>query len=150
MGGYRLQCTEWKHVVPTVCGQHLAHGGGGPKHTRNNLSSCKFSSLVVLPFWEVCSWTGSALDYLWLSNTRGSNTTIPRTISTSVIIPASTPNWKGMPGRPSFGKETGVRLLIVPCFVNDKRTFVLTALLRWFSWAQIAPKELPGRPWRYG
>ena len=45
-------------------------------------------------------------------------------------------------------KETGVRLLIVPCFVNDKRTFVLTALLRWFSWAQIAPKELPGRPWR--
>ena len=39
--------------------------------------------------------------------------------------------------------KNGVRLLIVPCFVNDKRTFVLTALLQWFSWAQIAPKELP-------
>eukprot|EP00439_Symbiodinium_sp_Y106_P037894 s2725_g4.t1 len=41
--------------------------------------------------------------------------------------------------------EAGVRLLIVPCFVNDKRTFVLTALLQWFSWAQITPKELPDR-----
>ena len=41
--------------------------------------------------------------------------------------------------------EAGVRLLIVPCFVNDKRTFVLTALLQWFPWAQITPKELPDR-----
>ena len=43
-------------------------------------------------------------------------------------------------------KDAGVRLLIIPCFVNDKRTFVLTSLLQWFSWAQIAPLELPG--WR--
>ena len=43
-------------------------------------------------------------------------------------------------------RDAGVRLLIIPCFVNDKRTFVLTALLQWFSWAQIAPPELPG--WR--
>ncbi|CAE7357508.1 unnamed protein product [Symbiodinium sp. CCMP2592] len=40
-------------------------------------------------------------------------------------------------------RKSGVRLLVVPCFVNDKRTFVLTALLHWFSWAQIAPTELP-------
>ena len=40
-------------------------------------------------------------------------------------------------------RKNSVRLLIVPCFVNDKRTFVLTALLQWFPWAQIAPKELP-------
>ena len=40
-------------------------------------------------------------------------------------------------------KDAGVRLLIIPCFVNDKRTFVLTALLQWFSWAQIAPMQLP-------
>ncbi|CAE7936992.1 unnamed protein product [Symbiodinium necroappetens] len=41
-------------------------------------------------------------------------------------------------------KHAGVRLLIIPCFVNDKRTFVLTALLQWFTWAQIAQPELPG------
>ncbi|OLQ00876.1 hypothetical protein AK812_SmicGene16410 [Symbiodinium microadriaticum] len=41
-------------------------------------------------------------------------------------------------------KDAGVRLLIIPCFVNDKRTFVRTALLQWFSWPQIAPPELPG------
>ncbi|CAE7946375.1 unnamed protein product [Symbiodinium sp. KB8] len=40
-------------------------------------------------------------------------------------------------------KDAGVRLLIIPCFVNDKRTFVLTALLQWFSWAQLTPPELP-------
>ena len=39
--------------------------------------------------------------------------------------------------------KNGVRLLIVPCFVNDKRTFVMTALLQWFSWAQIAPRNFP-------
>ncbi|OLQ04725.1 hypothetical protein AK812_SmicGene12147 [Symbiodinium microadriaticum] len=43
-------------------------------------------------------------------------------------------------------KDAGVRLLIIPCFVNDKRTFVLTSLLQWFSWSQITPLELPG--WR--
>ena len=42
-------------------------------------------------------------------------------------------------------KDAGVRLLIIPCFVNDKRTFVLTALLQWFSWDRITPPELPGR-----
>ncbi|CAE7271654.1 unnamed protein product [Symbiodinium natans] len=31
----------------------------------------------------------------------------------------------------------GVRLVLVPCFANDKRLFVLTALLQWFSMAQI-------------
>eukprot|EP00439_Symbiodinium_sp_Y106_P054859 s693_g7.t1 len=41
-------------------------------------------------------------------------------------------------------RDAGVRLLIIPFFVNDKRTFVLTSLLQWFSWAQIAPLELPG------
>ena len=40
-------------------------------------------------------------------------------------------------------KDAGVRLLIIPCFVNDKRTFVLTALLQWFAWAEIVPLELP-------
>ncbi|CAE7373060.1 unnamed protein product, partial [Symbiodinium necroappetens] len=40
-------------------------------------------------------------------------------------------------------REAAPQLVIVPCFVNDKRTFVLTALLQWFSWAQIAPTELP-------
>ena len=39
-------------------------------------------------------------------------------------------------------KKNGVRLLIVPCFVNDKRTFVLTVLLQWFAWAQIRPTLL--------
>ena len=41
-------------------------------------------------------------------------------------------------------RDAGVRLLIIPCFVKDKRTFVLTALLQWFTWPQIAPPELPG------
>ena len=40
-------------------------------------------------------------------------------------------------------KAARVRLLIIPCFVNDKRTFVLTALLQWFSWAQLTSPELP-------
>ena len=40
-------------------------------------------------------------------------------------------------------KETGVRLLIVPCFVSNKRTFVMTALLQWFPWSQITPTLLP-------
>ncbi|CAE7357532.1 unnamed protein product [Symbiodinium sp. CCMP2592] len=42
-------------------------------------------------------------------------------------------------------KQEGVRLLIVPCFVKDKRTFVLTALLQWFAWAQITPTSLVSR-----
>ena len=42
-------------------------------------------------------------------------------------------------------KDAGVRLLVVPCFVNDKRTFVLTALLQWFSWDRLTLPELPGR-----
>ena len=41
-------------------------------------------------------------------------------------------------------KDAGVRLLIIPCFVNNKRIFVLTALLQWFTWAEIVTPELPG------
>ena len=41
-------------------------------------------------------------------------------------------------------KQVGVRLLIIPCFVNDKRTFVLTLLLQWFAWTEMVPLELPG------
>ena len=44
-----------------------------------------------------------------------------------------------------FCKNAGVRLLIIPCFVNDKRTFVLTTLLQWFAWAQITPTSLVSR-----
>ena len=39
-------------------------------------------------------------------------------------------------------KQAGVRLVLVPCFANDKRLFVLTALLRWFSIAQITAPML--------
>ncbi|CAE7357560.1 unnamed protein product [Symbiodinium sp. CCMP2592] len=42
-------------------------------------------------------------------------------------------------------RDAGVRLLIIPCFVNDKRTFVLTMLLRWFAWGRLATLELPSR-----
>ncbi|CAE6967734.1 unnamed protein product [Symbiodinium sp. KB8] len=41
-------------------------------------------------------------------------------------------------------RDAGVRLLVIPCFVNDKRTFVLTALLQWFAWSRLALLELPG------
>ena len=41
-------------------------------------------------------------------------------------------------------RDAGVRLLIIPCFVNDKKTFVLTSLLQWFDWGRIALRELPG------
>ena len=44
-----------------------------------------------------------------------------------------------------FCKNAGVRLLIIPCFVNDKRTFVFTTLLQWFAWAQITPASLVSR-----
>ncbi|CAE7843477.1 unnamed protein product [Symbiodinium microadriaticum] len=47
-------------------------------------------------------------------------------------------------------KDAGVRLLIIPCFVNDKRTFVLTALLQWFAWDQITPTSLvTNTPWNH-
>ena len=36
----------------------------------------------------------------------------------------------------------GVRLVLVPYFANDKRTFVVTALLRWFSICEISPAFL--------
>ena len=39
-------------------------------------------------------------------------------------------------------EEAGVRLVLVPCFANDKRLFVLTALLQWFSIAQITAPML--------
>ena len=39
-------------------------------------------------------------------------------------------------------EEAGVRLVLVPCFANDKRLFVLTALLRWFSIAEITSRML--------
>ena len=40
-------------------------------------------------------------------------------------------------------EEAGVRLLLVPYFVNDKRLFVITALLQWFSIAQVTHPMLP-------
>ena len=43
-------------------------------------------------------------------------------------------------------KQAGVRLVLVPFFVDDKRLFVLTALLRWFSIAQITFPMLPSGP----
>ena len=36
-------------------------------------------------------------------------------------------------------QAAGVRLVLVPFFANDKRTFVVTALLQWFSIEEIAP-----------
>ncbi|CAE7271723.1 Pde12 [Symbiodinium natans] len=38
--------------------------------------------------------------------------------------------------------EAGVRLVLVPCFANDKRLFVLTALLQWFSISDITAPML--------
>ncbi|CAE7759897.1 unnamed protein product [Symbiodinium pilosum] len=40
-------------------------------------------------------------------------------------------------------QAAGVRLLLVPYFAKDKRTFVVTALLQWFSIEEIAPMVLP-------
>ena len=40
-------------------------------------------------------------------------------------------------------QAAGVRLVLVPYFANDKRTFVVTALLQWFSIEEIAPIVLP-------
>ncbi|CAE7214141.1 unnamed protein product [Symbiodinium natans] len=40
-------------------------------------------------------------------------------------------------------EEMGVRLVLVPYFASDKRLFVLTALLQWFSIAQITARMLP-------
>ena len=39
-------------------------------------------------------------------------------------------------------EEAGVRLVLVPCFANDKRLFVLTALLQWFSISEISAPML--------
>ena len=39
-------------------------------------------------------------------------------------------------------KAEGVRLVLVPYFANDKRTFVVTALLQWFSICEISPRLL--------
>ena len=40
-------------------------------------------------------------------------------------------------------QAAGVRLVLVPYFANDKRTFIVTALLQWFSIEDIAPIVLP-------
>ena len=40
-------------------------------------------------------------------------------------------------------EEAGVRLVLVPCFAVDKRLFVLTALLQWYSIAEITSPMLP-------
>ena len=42
-------------------------------------------------------------------------------------------------------KAEGVRLVLVPYFVTDKRTFVVTALLQWFFIGEIVPTLLPTR-----
>ncbi|CAE7214177.1 unnamed protein product [Symbiodinium natans] len=42
-------------------------------------------------------------------------------------------------------EETGVRLVLVPHFANDKRVFVRTALLQWYSIAEITALMLPAR-----
>ena len=39
-------------------------------------------------------------------------------------------------------RDAQVRLLIIPYVVNDKRTFVITALLQWFSLAELTPNML--------
>ena len=41
-------------------------------------------------------------------------------------------------------KAAGVRLVLVPHFANDKRTFVVTMLLQWFSIEDITPRTLRG------
>ena len=38
----------------------------------------------------------------------------------------------------------GVRLLVVPYFVRDKRNFVLLSLLRWFRFSEVNRATLPG------
>ena len=43
-------------------------------------------------------------------------------------------------------KAAGVRLVIIPYFANDKRTFVVTVLLQWFSIDVITPVALPPLP----
>ena len=40
-------------------------------------------------------------------------------------------------------KAEGVRLVLVPYFVTDKKTFVVTALLQWFFIGEIVPTLLP-------
>ena len=40
-------------------------------------------------------------------------------------------------------EEAGVRLVLVPCFANDKRLFVLTALLQWFLISELTLPMLP-------
>ena len=42
-------------------------------------------------------------------------------------------------------QETGIRLVIVPYFVTDKRLHVQLALLQWFSLAEVNPIMLDGR-----
>ena len=36
-------------------------------------------------------------------------------------------------------ERAGIRLVVVPCFVKDKRTFIQLALLRWFTVRQVNP-----------
>ncbi|CAE7590975.1 unnamed protein product, partial [Symbiodinium sp. CCMP2456] len=36
-------------------------------------------------------------------------------------------------------EEAGIRLVVVPCFVKDKRSFIQLALLRWFTVRQVNP-----------
>ena len=66
-----------------------------------SFQACCPSFLGGLQLDGFCPGLSLAFEY------QGSNTTIPRTISTSVIMPASTPNGKGMPGRPSFARRLG-------------------------------------------
>ncbi|CAE7259938.1 unnamed protein product [Symbiodinium microadriaticum] len=42
-------------------------------------------------------------------------------------------------------ERAGIRLVVVPCFVKDKRTFIQLALLRWFTVRQ-AQHVIPGVP----
>ena len=39
-------------------------------------------------------------------------------------------------------ERAGIRLVVVPCFVKDKRTFIQLALLRWFTVRQVNPTML--------
>ena len=39
-------------------------------------------------------------------------------------------------------EDFGVRLVVVPFFAKDKRTFVITSLLQWFSIGEILPKTM--------
>ena len=43
-------------------------------------------------------------------------------------------------------KAAGVRLVLIPYFANDKRTFVVTALLQWFCIEDITAVALPPLP----